>query len=101
MALCEPPEHIDGVGPDPGITAVAVGLPAEAYPSCAPPLQAGRGHFVHERSGRHYNRLIRTASRISGLDPLLRTTQILGLGRNWRTAEINTLSGILLDHLST
>jgi len=50
MALCEPPEHIDGVGPDPGITAVAVGLPAEAYPSCAPPVQAGRGHFVHERS---------------------------------------------------
>ncbi len=94
MALCEPPEHIDGVGPEPCITAVAVGLPVEAYPSCAPPLQAGRGHFAQERSGRHYSRLIRTASRISGLDPLLRTTQILGLGRNWRTAEINTLGGI-------
>ncbi len=81
-------------GPDPGITAVAVGLPVEAYPFCAPPFKAGCGHFVHERSGRHYSRLIRTASRISGLDPLLRTTQILGLGRNWRTAEINTLCAI-------
>ena len=96
MALCEPPEHIDGVGPDPGIAAVAVGLSAGAYPSCAPPSQAGPGNFVHERLGRHCNRLTRTASRISGLDPLLRTTQILGLGRNWRTAEINTL-GAMLD----
>lgn len=45
MALCEPPEHIDGVGPDPGITAVAVGLPVEDYPSCAPPYRTAAGNL--------------------------------------------------------